>query len=261
MKNLQIGGAFILAMSVFVACKKSNNSNPNPSNTTSGSLVRIFQGTDPDITNDTVFLITYNQAGKIALIVDSIYSDTLAGSYDDHGNLISVTGSGSNLANESVTYTYDANNNLTQIDAMVNGETQQTIFAYTNGLVSKRSYFTNSGSGPLQLYRYFTYTVTNGNISAINIYQPNGTLLGTTNVTYGSQTNPYSNLCLFNFDGYMGIDAIAPVESYFNKNILSGDNTNSSPTTIENTFNSKQEPTKVISNDGNSLFTWQFYYK
>ena len=259
MKIIQISAALVLVLALFASCKKNNNSNPNPANT--GSLTRIFQGTDPDITNDTVFLITYNQSGKIQLIVDSIYSDTLAGTYDDHGNLVAVIGSGSGLDGWYANYNYDATNHLTEIDAMVNGESQQTTFEYTNGVISKKSFYTNSGSGPVQLYRYFTYTVSDGNITGINTYLPNSTLIGTTTATYGSQSNPFTSLSLFNFSGSLGIDDIAPVESYFNKNILAGDNTNSFPTSIENTFNSEQELTKVIANDGNNLFTWQFSYK
>src|SRR5215467_8224527 len=149
MKNLKISGAIIFAIILF-ACKKNNKSNPNPSG--GNSLVRIFQGTDPDISNDTVFLVSYNQAGKIQYIIDSIYSDTLAGTYDDHGNLTAVTGSGSGLSGYSATFIYNANNQLTEIDAMVNGEADQTVFEYTGGVVSKKSFSTNSGSGPVQLY-------------------------------------------------------------------------------------------------------------
>ncbi|HEX4851151.1 MAG TPA: hypothetical protein VFV08_10110, partial [Puia sp.] len=182
MKNLKFSGAIILSIVVLFACKKSNNSNPNPSG--GGSLVRIFQGTDPDITNDTVNLITYNQAGKIQYIIDSIYGDTLAGSYDANGNLTAVIGSGAGLSGYSANFIYDANNHLTEIDAMVNGETDQTIFEYTGGVVSKKSFYTNSGSGPVQLYRYFTYMVANGNITSMSTYQANGTLLGTATATY-----------------------------------------------------------------------------
>jgi hypothetical protein len=261
MKHFKISVAFILAIVVLSACNKSNNSNPNPSG--GGKLVRIFQGTDPDILNDTVNLITYDQAGRIQNVVDSINLDTLAGTYDANGNLASVTGSGAGLNGYSASFVYDASNHLTEIDAVVNGEAEQSIFEYSAGVVSKRSYYTNGGSGPVSLYRYFTYTVSNGNITSMNTYQADGTLLGTLSATYGAQANPYSVLCLFNFSGSLGIDVIAPLESYFNKNILTGTSASGTVlTSVQNIFNNNQKISKAIGNDLYAdVYTWQFFYK
>jgi YD repeat-containing protein len=261
MKNLRLCGAVVLAIALFTACKKSSSS--TSTSTKAGSLVRIVQGIDPDITNDTVYNISYNQSGKVSILVDSLNSnDTLVATYDANGNLTAVTDKGAYPIN--ATFTYDASNHLTEIDDVLYGESQQTTFEYTNGVISKKSYYANGGSGSLQLQNYYIYTVTGGNITGINIYAANGTQQGTATVTYGTQANPFANLCLFNYGSRLGIDDLAPIESYFNKNLLTGFTVTGYPTTTStNTFDSKQDLTKVVVNDqvNDNLLTWQFYYK
>jgi len=260
MKNLRIGGTIILAVAMFAACKKSSSDNPpNPPGST--GLVRIQQGTDPDLSNDTVYRIAYNDAKKISTLVDSIYNDTLVATYDGSGNLTAVTDKGAYPIN--ATYTYGANNTLTQLDYVLAGSAERYTFEYTGGVVSKKSYYSNLGAGPLQLRGYFTYVVTGGNITLIKAYIAGGIQVAAANLTYGAQTNPFSNLCLFNYGGRLGMDDIAPIEAYFNKNIVASLATSGITATLNNTFDSKQQLGKIVADDqiNQWLLTWQFFYK
>jgi YD repeat-containing protein len=260
MKTLRIGAALAFSLALFASCKKDSSSTPPPGGST--GLVRIVQGTDPDLTNDTVYNISYNQSGKINILVDSINNhDTLVATYDGNGNLTAVTDKGDYPID--ATFTYDGSNHLTQIDYVLYGVAERYVFEYTNGVVSKKSYYTDQGSG-LALWQYFTYTVTSGNITSIDIYQKNGAKLGTMNVTYGTQTNPFANLCLFNYGGRLGLDNLAPLETYFNKNVPTAFTVSGFPaTTVDITFDNKQQITKAVANDqyDDYFSTWQFYYK
>jgi YD repeat-containing protein len=260
MKNLRISGAFVLAITLSTSCKKSTSSTP-PNNST-GSLVRIQQGVDPNLANDTVYNITYNTAKNISVLVDSVNgNDSLVATYDANNNLTAVTDKGTSPINAS--FTYDANNHLTQINYVLAGSSEQFTFTYTSGVVSRKDYYSNLGSGPLQLQNYYTYTFTGGNITDVKGYTAGGSLIGDATVTYGTQANPFANLCLFNYGGRLGIDDIAPIESYFNKNIGTGVMVSGVSNTMANTFNSSQQVNKIIANDvvNGSVFTWQFYYK
>src|SRR5450631_415046 len=95
------------------SCKKDNNSANNPNNSSSSkNPVRIQQGIDPDLTNDTVYLISYVDTNHITSIIDSVNNDTLT---------ITTTANGSPLTvNEtygfSASYTYGDNGILQQLD-------------------------------------------------------------------------------------------------------------------------------------------------
>ena len=78
------------------------------------------------------------------------------------------------------------------------------------------------------------------------------------------QTNPFANLCLFNYGGRLGLDNLAPLETYFNKNVPTAFTVSGFPaTTVDITFDNKQQITKAVANDqyDDYFSTWQFYYK
>jgi hypothetical protein len=54
-------------------------------------ILRIQQGIDPDITNDTVHLLSYTATKKISKIVDSLGADTMRAEYDAADRLIRIT--------------------------------------------------------------------------------------------------------------------------------------------------------------------------
>jgi len=259
MKTL-LCGSFLLAVMVFTACKKNNDSGTPPDSST-GALVRIQQGTDPDITNDTVYNISYNASNKISILVDSLYTDTLVATYDGSGNLTAVTDKGGYPINAALTYN---GSSLTQVDYVLAGSAERYTFEYTGGVVSKENYYSNLGAGPLQLQGYLTFTVSGGNITGTKAYHANGVLISEVTLTYGSQPNPFANLCLFNYGNRLGMDNIAPLEAYFNKNIATGITVSGlSAMSVTNSFDSKSRIGKIIANDNinQEMFTWMFSYK
>jgi hypothetical protein len=257
MKFLIAASSILVLLSA--SCKKHNDSS-NPG-TTSGTLVRIQQGTDADITNDTVYLIKYNSANKIASIVDSLNLDTLTATYDaTSGKLSSVNSTWGIKA----TYIFDASGLLTQLSYTGGSDIERFTFEYTNGVISKKNYYSNLGSGPLTLLDYYTYTVSGGNISSESKYAANGSLQLTSTYTYSSQSNSFKDLCLFNYSGTLGSDNIIDVDTYFNTNLRATISENGS-SSANNTYTtgSSQQVTKAVSKDVvyGDVFTWMFTYK
>jgi len=248
--------AFSTLLIVLASCKKDNSNNNGSSS--GGNLVRIQQGVDPDLNNDTVYLISYDGSKKITSIVDSVNQDTLTAAYDASGHLSTVT----ETYGTNASFTYDATGLLTQIDYQLAGSHEQFVFEYNNGIVSKETYNSNLGSGPVSSQGYFTYTVTGGNITDIKAYTSGGSLVSETICTYGSQPNSFKSLSLFNYGGILGTDDIIRPETYFNKNNLAGFSVNGLSASSVYTFNG-QQPTKIITTDNinSGVFTWAFSYK
>jgi len=252
---------FIVCVFLFIAaasCKKENNaSNPGSSNT---HLVRIQQGTDPDLNNDTVYIISYGDSNRIASVADSINQDTLIAAYNNSGRLSTVT----ETYGTNASYTYDGNGQLQQVDYNMGGSHEQFVFEYTNGVVSKKTYNSNLGSGPVSLQGYFTYTFSGGNITDIKEYTSASTLVAETTCTYGTQANAFKSLSLLNYGNLLGTDEIISLETYFNTNNLTGFTINNSiPTSSVYTFDNNQLPSKIVTTDNmnSGVFTWFFSYK
>jgi len=259
MKKTRIAGLLALSVLTFAACKKNSSSPTDPGNTATGKLTRIQQGIDPDITNDTVYLISYNAAGKITSLIDSVNKDTLVPSYDNNGNLTAITDK-PYLFN--ATFTYDGSNRLTQIDYYI-GSNERVTFDYTNNVVSKKSQYSDVGGSGLAVENYYNYTVTSGNITDVKAYTANGTLIADGVITYSSQPNPFQQLSLFNYDNRLGLDDISSIESFFNKNIITGLTESDGTVTANLTYNSQQQPSKAVVTDNINdwLLTWQFTFK
>ena len=250
--------SFLIASLILglVSCKKDKA--PDPINPDS-KLVRIQQGVDPDLYNDTVYLLSYNPSGKVVGIMDSIYQYGLSASYDASGRLEGATDD----YGDDATYTYDANGQLTQIDYTMAGSRERFVFTYTNGVVSKKSYYSDFGSGgTMTLWRDYVYTVSGGNITTIKEYTAAGALVNTENFTYGNQANIFKELGLFNYGNILGTGYLMNFESHFNKNLPTA-MTSGGPTMNNGfTYNSQQQLTKVVSTDNSGgVFTWQFSYE
>ena len=262
-----------LAVAGFTACKKSNSDISKPPDKPGGDtisvipppapvfLARIQQGIDADLSKDTVYKLTWKDAKRISLLVDSIKNDTLVATYDDGGKLTAITDKGASPDN--ATFTYDADNLLTQITYTNATSTQQYVFVYVNGVINKKSYYTATGAAALKLNSYFTYTVADSNITEIKAYTSTGIQIAVAALTYGTQPNPFTNLCLFNYRKRLNMDDIAPFEAYFNKNIVTSLSTYGLTATLNNTFDSGQQLGKIVADDkiNQKLYTWQFFYQ
>jgi len=274
MKNLRTRVALLVAVSCIVACRKSSVTKPpdttGPDTTATTTtpppppkpvyLARIQQGIDADLSKDTIYRLTWKDSLRISILVDSIKNDTLVAAYDDGGYLTAITDKGTDPDNAS--FTYDSNHLLTRITYANATSTQQYVFEYTDGVISKKSYYTATGTAALKLSGYFTYVVTDGNITQIKAYTSTGIQLATATLTYGTQTNPFPNLCLFNYRKRLNMDDIAPFEAYFNKNIVTSLTTFGVTATLNNTFDSKQRIGQIVADDkiNQKLYTWSFFY-
>ena len=250
--------AFSASLLTIVSCKKENNaSNNNPSSTS--KLVRIQQGSDPDLNNDTVYLFTYDDSSRITSFLDSVNQYTTQVTCNASGNPLTVDdGFG-----ETASFTYDANGVLTKLDYIMAGSHEQDLFEYAGGALTKRTHNTNLGSGPLKLSETFTYTFNAGNISAINEYDLNGTLVRTTTLTYSNAPNNLKILSLLNYGNMMGAETIANLDTYFNKNLMTGYTQSGLTNTNVYSMNTSQQPVHIVTTDNieGDIFTWYFSYK
>ena len=245
----------------FVSCKKETDPPPPPPPPPdpTSRLVRIQQGIDADLSNDTVYLLSYNQAGTISSLIDSVNGYLLTATYDTAGRLEDISEDYTNAAS----YTYDINGLLTAINFTIAGSREKYLFTYSNGVVSKKSHYSDFGSGGAQsLWREYIYTVNGGNITTIKEYNAGATLLNTENFTYGAHTNIFKNLALFNCENILGTENLINFETYFNKNLVTGMSSSARNITNAFTLNAEQQLSKAVSTENpGHVFTWQFSYQ
>lgn len=262
MKLLNLISVFTITFILVNSCQKEISTEINDGdNVGTGSLVRIQQGIDPDIYNDTVYNISYNPTEKISKIVDSLNQDSLTCTYDPSLRLTTIT---TPEGYDDASYTYDAAGLLTQVDFKMAGSKERFAFSYNNGVVEKKSYYSDlGGGGSPALQGYFTYTFTGENITSIKEYTKAGVFISETTLTYGSQTNPFKELGLLNNANWLGMQEIINYEAHFNKNLLTSLSTNGLQISFTYTFNSSQQVTKMVSKDAgnNFTYTWLFYYQ
>lgn len=257
---------FVFAL---IACQKEvseeigdipSGGNPGGGNQSGGLLVRLQQGIDPDIYNDTVRNVFYNADKKISKIVDSLNEDSVVCTYNAAGKLASITDD----YGDNVFFTYDGAGLLTEVDYTLAGERGQYKYFYNNGIIEKKEHWSDNGSGaPLSLWRYYTYTVSGGNITTMKEYTKAAVLVKESTFTYGSQLNPFKDLGLFNYGNRLGTLYVIDHEAYFNKNLLTGANIGGIPVINTYTFNSSQQVTKIVSSvgSGGTVYTWLLGYK
>ena len=241
----------------FASCKKEDS--PTSPGNPNSKLVRIQQGIDADLSNDTVILVNYNSAGKISSLIDSIYGYIVTASYDETGKLQSINDD----YGDDASFTYDANGQLTAINFIIAGTKEKYLFEYSNGVVGKMKHYSDHGSGGAQtLWREYHYTVQNENIVAIYEYTASSVLVGIKEFTYSTQPNNFKQLSLFNTANRLGSERIISIDSYFNKNMAKTISADNSTITNTYTLNASQQLSKAVSNeDGGYIFTWLFKYE
>lgn len=258
----------LLSFLLLVCCnKKADDPIVQPKET---KLARIQQGVDP--ATDTVYLISYNKQGKIDMIRDSTHHVSLNASYDARGRLSNI----STIFSFNASYTYDANDLLTEINTEVVGQHDQYIFTYNNGVIAEKKWYSEISPGAgLSLWATFKYTVTDGNITNIKEYRSGGFLASDKDLEYDLEPNPFKELSLFNFANVLGADKIFNFETYFNKNILYTYSVNGIGATDGNAENDNLYDNAVDSDHllsittfvdwGNAVdynfYTWLFSYK
>ncbi len=234
-----------------LSCTREKCIDENPQHPSKGNLIRIQQGTGANTKNDTVKLITYDHLHRISTVADSIHKYTMFAYYDVSGRISAIIEKSGSAASDSARMYYDGAGLLTRYDFTNAGQKNRYILEYQNGVVAKKTYYSDHGSGgPLNLSRYSVYQVTAGNITGIKEYSQADQLISETKLTYGAALNPFKDISLFNFANKLGTADIINFETYFSKNILTGYQINSlaaETVMIENVFNGMQKPVKIVS--------------
>jgi YD repeat-containing protein len=249
-----------------VSCQKEVSSTDGSPGTHTGNtsgngadIKRIQQGIDPDLSKDTIWLITYTSSKKISKIEDSVYDYGATAKYDASDRLIEVNMTSGDYAR----YTYDAAGLLTQLDYYLVGTKERFVIEYSGSNISRTTFLSDFGTGGAYESRgYETYTVAGGNITDVKQFSMSGTLTGQATLLYGSEGNPFKNLSLFNFFNRFGMDQIVNFYTYFNKNISSGVKLGPVTFKTNNTF-TNHNLTKITSEylyGTGGIFTYFFSY-
>jgi YD repeat-containing protein len=144
------------------ACKKSNTVASPPQLST--KPVRIASsGTNY---TSTVFLISYNTAGNIASIDDSVAGIIYTATYDASGNLVHISQMQGSTAGDSATYTYNAQGEMTGSKTSIQGTGELTTYYYTAGQLTADSTYYFVGGIPNSL-SFSAFVWSGGNISAV----------------------------------------------------------------------------------------------
>jgi len=246
---------------VIISCSKDDVKPEEQDQSGSSLFVRIQQGINPE--DDSVYLISYDANKRIKSITDSISEDVLTPAYDGKGNLSStkytyeVNGS---VFSSTVTFTYNGADQLTEV--YVATEPSRYTFEYTNGVISKKSYFiqTNANSPALNLWRYWTYEMTDGNITSMKEYNSAGSLVKETTFTYTSEPNVFKPIALINFSNYTGMLELANEDNFFNKNLIATSTEGDMKTVFTYTYNSRKQLTKAIVDGPDGIYTRMFSF-
>jgi hypothetical protein len=242
MKIIITAYLLLFASIAFISCKKKNVTPPQNQKEEDSLIVRIhydiIQG------SPAVFLVNYDADRRIKRILDSIQAFTSTPSYDGAGNMISIRerwGSGDSYI---MTFSYNTDNQLTQIDSGEMGQySHRYVFEYANGILSKKSLYTRANLGPdLSLFRYFTYEVTNGNITKMRQYNSANRLEFETTFTYTSYPNIFKPFALLNYGNgdVIGLGQVAKEETFFNKNLIANSTTQNNQTTFTYTYDNQR---------------------
>jgi hypothetical protein len=261
-KALALAGVMLL----FQSCQKyaSSTIGTTPAPSGGSTLCRMQLGIDPNVKQDTIWTISYNAINKPSVISDSMSGFTATADYDISQRIKEISTS----RGDQAMFTYNINGLLSEINLGWAGHRERYVFSYTNNIVSKKSYYTDNGSGrDLVLAKEYVYTVINNNITSIKEYNATGELMRTENCSFDIQPNSFKDLSLFSYALLLGADHLIDAETYFDKNLLSKvtvtDNARITTDELVNTYtlNGKQFPVKVVSKYKSGTLNWIFSYR
>ena len=260
-KALAIAGVMLM----FLSCQKyvSDTNGILPALSGGSTLFRMQMGTNPNIKQDSIWTIAYNSINKPSMISDSLNGFTASATYDVSQRIKEISTS----RGDQAMFIYNINGLLSTIDVAWAGRRYRYVFSYTNNIVSKKSCYSDNGSGrDLVLTKEYAYTVINNNITSIKEYSPSGDLLRVENCSFDIQPNVFKDFSLFSYSLLLGADHLIDAETYFNKNLLTRvtvtENARTSDELLNSyTLNGKQFPVRVISKSKNGAFTWTFSYR
>jgi hypothetical protein len=264
-KNCKVLAAACIMLTVLSCQKYDDRVNgyvSTPATSGGTALFRMQLGINPNLKEDTIWTIAYNAIDKPAVITDSLTGFTATASYDASQRISQILTS----AGDEAMFSYNINGLLTEINVAWGGHRERFVFSYTNNIVSKKSYYTENGSGrDLVLTKDYLYTVINNNITSIKEYSPSGELLQTQSCSFDIQPNVFKDFSLFSYAMLLEADHLMDAETYFNKNLLVKatitNNARLSEELVNNfTLNNKQVPLKVVTKNESGTYTWTFSY-
>lgn len=234
---------------VMISCGKKNDAKPDeqkPDPTTNTRVLRIQQGIGVE---DTIFLITYDANNRIKSIVDSTEKSDLQATYNEAGLLTSTIQKYTDgSASTPVTFTYNADNTLAEANTTFGTlEKFRNVFEYTNGVISKRTFYDyDLSKSTLRYWKYWTYVVTNGNITNRKEFDSDNKLVEEISYTYTNDANFFKPFALVNFQNKVGLNYLCEEEIIFNKNSIASYTRQGFTTTFTYSYNSNKLPVKVI---------------
>lgn len=263
--NFKFTVSLLLIASIAIfSCSKDNETNPEE-NQPETLITKMTQGVIPG--DDTIFVFNYDEAKRLKSIINTSWLDTFEATYNTAGLITSIANKG-DFGSANTSFSYNASNQLTQIDYLAGGYKVRYTFEYTGGVISKKTYYNVNTPGGTQLspFRYTTYEVTNGNITTMKEYSYDDVFLSEQKLTYNNEPNVFQPMVLFNFQNRLGADDIADIEKFFNKNLTTGLTSTFIPTsetvsgTYTYTFNDKKQLTKAVASSPDYTGTRLFAY-
>ncbi|NLR60951.1 hypothetical protein HGH93_22805 [Chitinophaga polysaccharea] len=238
-----------------------DNQPPEPNPAASGLLSGWRQGTTTQ--DDTLFTITYDDKKRIKNVNNTSDRDEFIASYDNADNLIEIAENYRGDTSEMMTFKYNANNQLIEADHHLFGHPNRFLYEYTNGVLSKKSYYTITNlnePNTLNLWRYFTYEITNGNVTHRKEYNSAGELQAEVSYTYTTNANIFQPLSLLNYINNLGLDGVANDESLINNNMPESSSENGKKTTYTYSYNNNKQITGFLVNTPYGVFTRTLSY-
>ena len=238
--------SLLLAVSIFIiSCGKDDvtSTTPPTDSAINNNFVRLQVGPK----NDTVYHFTYDSNKRLKTIEDTAGATIITATYSSAGNISSILVAYGATNTHNFTYTYNADNHLTQIDYLAGGVTPTIIaIAYTNGLPSKKTQ-TATYNGVAKLYKTWLYTVKDSNITNIKEYDADSNFVFETVCTFTDKENILKPLGLFGSVYWLDLSQAASLEAFYNKNLIATSTIyDVALTNYVYTYNDNKQLTKLV---------------
>ncbi|WP_276484533.1 hypothetical protein [Paraflavitalea pollutisoli] len=196
---------------VVVACQKEVNdfdATPPPGDCL---LTRIVQGTGID---DSVFIIKYDAQKRIAVLIDSSYSDTLTPTYSGNNKYPDFYGF---LSGGGFGFKYNPVGKVIEVEGLGNKTTMQ--YAAGDQLSVAASFYLNINTWEPTWNYTFAHDAA-GNLTKFEEFNPSNASQGVWQITYTDIPNPFGDLAYYNYGNFLGMDDIFPAYMFIHQSKL-----------------------------------------
>ncbi|SFN22093.1 hypothetical protein SAMN05428949_1994 [Chitinophaga sp. YR627] len=235
--NIRLFACLLACMAIFSCSKDDTTTNP-PAEEVTHLFTRIDAGSEAG--TDAIYLFSYDSLGRIKSMVDSIPQVVMKAAYGSNSKLSTLTYDYPSGASITVTFKYNADSLLTEIDAKQWIGNQYT-FEYQNGVLVRCNWYT--AGNDYSLWRYYTYEMENGNIVKMVTHYANGDLDGTTTYTYTDAPNRFNPLGIIVMFKGPSLYFLHSFETLFNKNMIATFQSGTHISTCEYVYNTQNQLT------------------